>query len=165
MIGLGSTAAGSAALVGTGAFSEATVRNREVNIELASDQDGLLEFHGVAGPHRESNPYVEFGGNKVQFNFDGNGDWDGLNEDSEFHFNSLFRIVNNGQAEVDVWFDHEIPGVTFYRSNNPDRDIESEVDAIAHPPGTSRSYGISIDTEENDGESGTVDIRAKNGAP
>lgn len=156
LFGVGSTAVGASALVGSGAYTSATVRDREVVVELTEDNNGaLIEIEDRQG-ERQSNPYVTYDDEgKVVFNFEN------LNKDAYFEFDQVVRVRNNGQNTVDLWFEHDIPGLTFYRGSNPDNPVESQEQAARQGPGEGYTYGVKIDTAENGGQSGTVDIRAE----
>ncbi|WP_144799610.1 hypothetical protein [Halorubrum depositum] len=93
--GLGALATGSAAAVGTGAFTTARV-DRSISVDVAGDNAAYL------GLDPSISEYAVQQNKKMQLVFDGsNGqNGDGLNPDSDTGFHNVFRIVNNGTNTI-----------------------------------------------------------------
>ena len=98
LAGLGALASGSAAAVGTGAFTTASAE-RQVNIRVASDSNGYI------GLFDTESPYSSVNNGQVTLSFDdiegrgegaGIGTFDngkGLNPNSTYNFDDVFRVV------------------------------------------------------------------------
>jgi hypothetical protein len=98
VVGLGSLAAGGAAVVGTGAFAsvEAT---RTVGVNVAGDANAYLGLE-------ETSPYAETNGKELTLDFSGNGNGGhGINADSVSTFDGVFRMTNNGPNDLDITID------------------------------------------------------------
>jgi hypothetical protein len=105
VVGLGSLAAGTAAAIGTGAFDQAGLRNRNSDIRVTTDQQGFLALRPTGSPDQEK--YVSFNGDRLSVDIDGDaaGGGEGVNEDSYYYFKNLFKIVNHGSQEVELNID------------------------------------------------------------
>lgn len=98
MAGLGSIAAGGAAVVGSGAFAsvEAT---RSVGVNVAGDKSAYLGLEATS-------PYAEVQGKQLKLDFRSNNDGgDGVNADAVSTFDGVFRMVNNGPNDLDITID------------------------------------------------------------
>ncbi|MFB6112801.1 MAG: hypothetical protein ABEJ58_01705 [Halodesulfurarchaeum sp.] len=105
LIGMGSVAAGSAAAMGTGAFSSVRAE-RTVSVSVADDSNALLRLTTAGtGPNSQ---YAEVSNGEVSINLDnsdtGNGG-SGLNLESETNILDIFRIQNQGTQPVFVYVD------------------------------------------------------------
>jgi hypothetical protein len=91
VIGLGSLAAGGAAAMGTGAFSQAQLNNRNFEATIVNDNSAVLRLNPTVSPYatQDGDGYL-----KVTL--------DDLNQDSTFTFPQLFRIHNDGTQSVDI---------------------------------------------------------------
>lgn len=125
MIGLGSAAAGSATLVGSGAFS-GVVSKRTASVEIAHDRDAYLGLQEIPDSPNES--YVDYEGGHLRIRMDpdnpnrtGNGEFGGpnnglgVNSNSFTWFNDLFRISNQGKQDIQVFL--------FKCGDNPERVV------------------------------------------
>jgi hypothetical protein len=116
--GVGSLAAGAAAVTGTGAFTSVRA-SRSVAVSTAGDRNALLRFtkatEGSDSTASDSNSvsenaeeYVTLNsGGTVSFDFTGadlgeNGGGNGLNQNSTVIFDDLIDITNQGTQEVAV---------------------------------------------------------------
>jgi hypothetical protein len=95
LIGLGSLAAGSAAAVGTGAFTSASAE-RTVNVNVAADASGFLEVQAMNDTYASG---TDDGQLELNFNADSgtgvfDGDAEGLNPNTAFDFAEVFKIAN-----------------------------------------------------------------------
>lgn len=93
VIGLGSIAAGGAAAMGTGAFTSATVKDRGFTADITADDVALVGLEPTS-------PYADISGDEeLVLNITD------LNEDSDFSFEDLFILRNNGNATLDFAMD------------------------------------------------------------
>lgn len=110
LIGLGSTAAGASALVGSGAFSRVESQ-RSVTIQIAEDANAYLGMEPLDTPN--SNNYVSTDGNgHLQIDIGEHDDFDGteggaqpgegVNSDSFTFFDGMFQLCNQGKAEATI---------------------------------------------------------------
>ncbi|WP_241431558.1 hypothetical protein [Halorubrum distributum] len=101
VVGLGALASGSAAAVGTGAFTSVTA-DRSVDVEVAGDSSAYLALTRAAGDSAgntspNSNKYVQKSSGEVSFDFDGaNTDGDGFNPNSVTVIEDLIEVQNQG---------------------------------------------------------------------
>ena len=98
MIGLGALATGSAAAVGTGAFTSVEA-DRQVDVTVEDDADAYLGLQN--GPNDTYFEGEENGAAALDFSESGN-DGSGVNPNAETEFDSVFQIVNQGTQEVTV---------------------------------------------------------------
>ena len=189
VVGLGSLAAGGAAAMGTGAFSKATISDRKVNIAIENDADALVGLDGdkdsLANP--EYSEEGEDGELKVYVtedaglpeNPDGFSDGgNGVNPDSEYYFDGVFAIENNGPGED---FGENVQGFQISAENNLDnpdnirfywqvgdaggRSTDLTEGTVGVSPGTFASIGLYVDAPEQgpdpNWETGTITISAE----
>jgi len=96
--GLGALATGSAAAMGTGAFSSVRAE-RAISVETAGDVNAYL------GLDASESVYAEQTGSTLELQFDGSNsgqDGNGLNANADSVFQNVFSIKNNGQNTVRV---------------------------------------------------------------
>ena len=104
LAGLGALASGSAAAVGTGAFTS-TAATRSVSVDVAGDSNAFLGIEPGDSPYA----YTENG--QLVLDFDGSEvSGDGVNTDAFTKFNSLFTVTNNGPNTTAVWLDEGASG-------------------------------------------------------
>jgi len=99
LIGAGSLAAGSAAAMGTGAFTSVSA-NRTMEVQVSEDADALLAIEDIDGPNSE---YVDTSGNTVSIDISSDEGGTGLNDDATTIIKDLLRITNQGTQNVYVW--------------------------------------------------------------
>lgn len=120
LIGLGTAAAGSSVVFGSGAFTSVTA-TRDVTVSLADDDTS-------AALTLEPTPNSDNAEKFVEVDDDGtigidvssdtlNGDADGLNPDATTIVRSLFDITNNGSQPVLVWVEDQPDGIGFFADN------------------------------------------------
>lgn len=101
LIGLGSTAAASTALVGSGAFSSVEA-NREMSVEVADDADAYLGL--TSDSH-----YAVTDNGKLKLDFSSDNATEkggkGLNKDATTSFTHVFTITNQGTKTVGIQID------------------------------------------------------------
>ncbi len=98
---VGSVAAGGAAAVGTGAFTNVEA-SREVDVEVAGDSQAYLALRvaaddGTRGANSEA--YVDDSGDEVSFDFSGsnsNVDGNGFNPRAITRINNILEVANQG---------------------------------------------------------------------
>ena len=101
LIGTGSLAVGGAAVLGSGAFTNATFE-RDVTIELEGDRDGVIGLHPVESDGPDDNrrtsdgDYARIEDNQLVIELDE------LNERADFAFEDVFVIENNGTEDTDL---------------------------------------------------------------
>jgi len=98
LIGAGSLAAGSAAAMGTGAFTSVEA-NRDVSIGVTGDASAYLRITREDTPN--GNEYVENTSDGIALNFDS------VNTQADSKFSNLLRVQNEGTQIVRVGVDHE----------------------------------------------------------
>jgi len=127
LIGIGGTAIGGGALVGSGAFSRVESQ-RDVTIQVAEDPSAYLGLSGTGSPN--SNNYVsidDHGHLAIDIADSGHGPGDGgqgVNSDSFTYFDGMVEVCNQGKEEVG-----------FYIEPPTDDDFPSGVGATG-PDGT-----------------------------
>jgi hypothetical protein len=188
VVGLGSLAAGGAATMGTGAFSQATISDRQVSIDIENDADALVGLDGdkdsLANPEYSEqgddgelkiyvNENADLPENPDGFSDGGNG----VNPDSEYYFDGIFAIENNGPGEdfgdnvqsFEVSAEDNLNNpkrVRFYWQvgNKGGRDTDLCEDPMPISPGTFGSIGLYVDApeqNETDWENGSLTIIAE----
>ena len=115
--GLGALATGSAAAMGTGAFTSVSA-NRDVSVGVAGDASAYL------GLDADSAYAKQTAGGELALDFTGdyteqNGS--GLNTRAETAFEGVFDIQNNGTNDVYVWI----------ATNNPEAGGAQSVEVVA----------------------------------
>ena len=121
IIGAGALTAGSAAALGTGAFSSVTAE-RDVVVDVADDSDALLAIEET--PNSSNTDYVTVDGDSGAFGIDVSSDNtqldenpDGLNPDATTIIRSLVDITNQGTQPVLVWIEDQPDGIGFFADN------------------------------------------------
>ncbi|MES3161238.1 MAG: hypothetical protein PPP55_06665 [Halorubrum sp.] len=104
VIGAGALATGSAAAIGSGAFTSVTA-DRSIQVDVADDSDAFLALEGKDTPN--GNEYVEDDGTDGTLSLDfseteESGAEGGLNQNADTIIRDLFEIQNQGTQEVVV---------------------------------------------------------------
>jgi hypothetical protein len=102
LIGAGALASGSAAAVGTGAFTNVQA-DRSVSVTTADDSDAFLAISPQDTPN--GNEYASDSGGLVSLDFtetDGPGNGTGLNEDADTTIRDILQVTNQGTQDVIV---------------------------------------------------------------
>ena len=172
ILGLGTIAAGSAAAVGSGAFTSVEA-DRTISAEVAQDSDAFLELDAPGEAERSS------AGDQVEFEFPSLAEQtdvdvneenpQGLGADSVYRFASdvegsdgLLRITNSGTQPIDVFAEQQttgdVPEVDIFgvepetellTPGNPFKDLEVGVEL---------RVGFEIDTFGVDVQDDSYDI-------
>ena len=104
VIGAGALATGSAAAVGSGAFTSVEA-DRDIEVNVAGDAGAFLQLEPSGGPN---GAYAEQDDNTLVVNFDDDATTEGgsgLNEDASFIIRDVFDITNQGTEDVFVWIE------------------------------------------------------------
>ena len=104
LVGVGGTAIGASALVGSGAFSRVE-SDRKVDIAVAKDKDAYLGME--PGPTANGDNYAKFdkkGHIKIDI-ADQGGHGEGVNSDSYTWFDGLVQLTNQGKEEAYISVD------------------------------------------------------------
>jgi hypothetical protein len=138
VVGLGSLAAGSAAAMGTGAFTTGEV-SRTANLRVSNDDtDAKLGFStkvgyggNTGGAARSDYADVNGGVLEIDFTGSGSGSQSGMNPNgATYTFDKVFRIVNQGQKDI-------LPGLDLSNVRSLDAidqaDVETNGAADAAP--------------------------------
>jgi hypothetical protein len=165
LIGAGSLAAGSAAAVGTGAFTSVSAQ-RNVTVQVEDDMDAFLQLDStLKSSTNDVFASTENGRLVIDVsNTDAGGE--GVNENAVTTLDQVFKLQNHGTQPVNIWFDHDIPGLTFYRFDPDSNSLDGAENAkIGLATGAHMKIGIEVDTTADgagdvDEIGGTVTIRA-----
>lgn len=154
LLGIGAAITGSAAAVGTGAFSGIEA-DRSLTVNMVEDSDAYLQFQDVssyAGPTEDG---------IIQFTFDGdpppNTEGDGLGVDSVYEFSKVVFVENQGDRPVKLFSEYsgtevkEI-GITQSTDINKEDGGKNHILTRSQPsdplaPGDNVYLGFVIDTE------------------
>ncbi len=100
LIGLGSLAAGSAAAVGTGAFTSVQAE-RDITIDTAADASAYVGIEPHNGPNGQ---YASTDEGTVSLDFTSTDEADetGLNDEAKINIENVLTITNNGTQPVYV---------------------------------------------------------------
>ena len=96
LAGLGALASGTAAAVGTGAFTSVRAE-RNVNVTVAGDNEAYLALDAAISD------YAEETGDTLELQFDGSNsgqNGQGLNANADTFFQNVFRIENQGTSTI-----------------------------------------------------------------
>lgn len=117
LAGLGALTAGSAAAMGTGAFSSVEA-NRNITAEVTGDASAFLSFEKTENPNSNYVSIEEDG--TIALDFDGShaestsgvssSDVNGLNDDAFTIIGELFDITNKGTQDIFVWVPQDVDG-------------------------------------------------------
>ncbi|SIR40340.1 hypothetical protein [Natronorubrum daqingense] len=94
LVGLGTIVAGGGAALGTGAFSTVEA-DRTIEVTTTGDADAYLGIEAYG----EGSEYVDDDDDEISFDFGGEDDEEGLNENAVTRFDNLITITNNGERD------------------------------------------------------------------
>lgn len=151
---VGSLAAGSAAVLGTGAGNVATVKNRHAIVDVVEDKNAWLALRPADGGDPPENVFAEQVGNKLQLQFgDSGADFagDGPNEDSMWTIPNVFGVSNTYVKPLKIWatIDNAHPkgAHLFFSSTSGGKGKRSiKANAVKVPVGWTKNFGIYFDT-------------------
>lgn len=162
IIGTGSLAASSAAAVGTGAFTSATA-DRSVSVNVANEDQAYLALTPTGDPNATFVNQDNSTNNQIGIDInDATGtqdDGDGVGLDSEYEFDNVFEVANQGTQDVEVSigtledtdFDPDASGLTveFYEGTSSGTSLDpNNGSAVTVSTGNSVNIGLKITTDE-----------------
>jgi len=117
--GLGFLTTGSAAAMGTGAFTSISA-NRNVSVSVSPDSKAYLQLKTLDTPNSAKFVDGSSGRSDTLSVSIGKNDAGGMgvNEQAETYFDDLFSITNQGSQPVWIWMRSNITGVNYYNSDN-----------------------------------------------
>jgi hypothetical protein len=144
--GLGSLAAAGAAAMGTGAFTSVEA-DRSVSVEVADDSDAFL-FFDTGLKSSENDVFASFEDGLLVLDFDEtDAGGSGVNRAAVSQFDQVFKLANRGTQAVNVWFEHDLPGVTFYRFDPDSNSLDGPENAkLGLAAGAHMKIGVEVDT-------------------
>ncbi|PSP16457.1 nuclease [Halobacteriales archaeon QH_10_67_13] len=163
LVGLGA-AAGTGAVLGSGAFSTASAQ-RQVSITVADDANSFLSLV----PGEENGSFTDDTGDALAIDISGD-DGTGVGVDTVYTFDDIVRIGNNGRETKFVWT--SIGSAAFgddqlYLYTEDAETPLSDANAVELGVGESLSVGLYVDTTglETDEYAPTLTIEAADEAP
>ena len=143
---MGSLAAGGAAAMGTGAFTSVEA-NRTVSVEVADDSSAFLQLDPTL-KSSENDVFASYTNGQLKLDFDETeAGGEGVNNEAVTKFDQVFKLQNHGTQPVNIWFEHDLPGVTFYRFDPDSNSLDGASNAkIGLQEGAHMKIGIEIDT-------------------
>ena len=190
IIGTGALAAGGAAAMGSGAFTQATA-TRQVDINVVNDTEGYMSFvvdndevqNGQYATLNEDGEVVLSFTGEAGTNSFGGPAGQGVNANSVYYFDGVFGIANQGQDEgfspqiefnpADDTSDEAIgiyaqAGGSIDDEEDPDLTEANTASPGGLPPGNANySVGVAIDTRglaEGSEIGGTITVTAETDA-
>ena len=157
---------GGGAILGTGAFSTASAR-REMEVTVADDTEGLIALR----PGKESGAFVDDEGDAIRIDFGSDEvPGEGANVDTEFTFDDLLEVRNQGTQSVFVWTAIEADAFDddqLYLYQEDSDTALSDANAVEVAVGEAVSLGVFLDTTDLDADSyeAEVTIEAADEAP
>lgn len=167
-IGLTSGAIGSSLIVGSGAFNT-TRTDREIAVSVVNDVEAYLRLRPLGDENEDGDELgrSNLPDKSIQFRIPGtyeelNGltEGDGLAPDSEYYFDRLVEVGNQGTNPVTVFTEStsDISQVAIYDSDDEDRPLLTEKNETKRlEPGNDFEAGIYINTHGMD--TGEYDTR------
>jgi hypothetical protein len=172
LIGMGSLAAGSAAAMGTGAFTKVEAK-RGLDVSVATDNQAYLRLAPSDG---ENGVYAGGWGKDMEIHLNDAAMGDGVNVQAVTQIDNIFVIENQGTQEVSVTIDDSdlIPTsefdknqleemLTFYTGSDPANDEIEEEEGVKLNVGESKSVGIEVDIPNHKPYSGNLTQITKEG--
>ena len=179
VIGLGALTTGTAAAVGSGAFTSVTA-DRDVEVAVAEDADSFLSLSPATDEDGDELPNAAFaeqtgdeetiefsiaGGEEDPTGFsDDAPDGEGLNPNATTVIAEIFDIENQGTQDVGVQVTADLGGLgddgdfTIFSGEEPDDDLSDGWEEL--DTGVSISVGVEIETGDPADLSGDVTIEA-----
>lgn len=141
LAGLGTLAAGSAAAVGTGAFTSVEA-NRSVSVTTNSDDDAFLAFETGDATNSDYASGANSGTVSIDLDSDAGVGGSGVNKEGTSQINDIFKIRNQGTQAVVVYVDPSSIsssdrttsdgfGIDPQASNRPNGDYTNNRDSVA----------------------------------
>ena len=136
LLGVGGTAIGGSALLGTGAFSRVESQ-RKVTIQVAHDSDAYLGLKDLNTPNSENFvDYDDDGHIEIDIGDFGDETYEyetgvGVNSDSFTWFDGMFEICNQGKADItELYYElpEGVPENNYFDS--PEKDPDARPDNV-----------------------------------
>jgi hypothetical protein len=153
LIGTGALASGSAAAVGTGAFTSVTA-DRDLTVNVSGDSSAFLAFDLEDEPNADYAQVNNSGDSTLEIaldgsltDSDGNPSGDGVNEDAYTVIRDIFTITNQGTQDIYVGVDGSTlpdkPADEQPENGGPDKAIDffSDDDSLGTGLGVGEGYG------------------------
>jgi len=143
IIGTGALATGTAAAVGTGAFTSVEA-NRDVAVNVADDADAFLALNAEEGSNADEYVIGEDDGT-IELDFtstDAGGQ--GINEDATTIIRELFSIENQGTQDVIVFIDDapEEPRIGFFGDTEELDSVDPAPDGVENDGALSNTSAL-----------------------
>ena len=152
LAGLGALASGSAAAVGTGAFTSVSA-DRSVNVSVADDSDALLAFETSSA---DNSAYADTSGAAVSIDitdsndsgFSSGADPSGVNPNATTQINDIFKVRNQGSQAVVVYVEPSSIG-TSNRTDSPGFGVDPQASNRPNGDFTNTSNPLSEGIEDD----------------
>lgn len=140
LTGVGALAGGSAAAVGTGAFTSVEA-DRQVDVQVASDANAYL---GLDNSGENNDQYFDASGDEYAVNFaEASNGGSGVNPNADTVAKSVFTIENQGTQEVTVSLD-----------GSGDISVQGQGTEVS-APSSDDGINVSLDDDDEDATLGT----------
>ena len=162
-IGLGALATGSAAAMGTSAFSFVRA-DRDITVDVVDDEDAYLGLEATSEYARQDGDTLELhfaGGAGDGSELDQNGD--GLNENADSRFDDVFKLTNSGTQDARISFQNgdgidSFPDeVVWYHSDTPGWEDNEISDNPVIGPGDSLYIHVIFFLRDEEADSSVLD--------
>ena len=153
LIGMGRTAAGASALIGSGAFSRVE-SHRSVRVQVASDSDAYLRMAQIDSSANSRNyvdEEIEEDDGHLEIDIADSGEGGhGVNSNSLTFFDDLFEVCNQGKADARFYIDTSDldtgdGDIAFYSGTASGSSGDSDLDEI----GDELDHGEEIEVGED----------------
>ena len=142
LVGVGGTAIGASALVGSGAFTSVEAQ-RKMKISVEKDSQAYLQLTESDGIHGQNYVHVDDEDGTLYIDiadsgYGGDNEGAGLNRNANTIMRDLFHICNHGKQEVYVWVENLPDGVSIWTDSNADGDdvnLNADNEGQFHGPG------------------------------
>ena len=148
VIGAGALATGSAAAIGTGAFTSVEA-DRQVEVNVVDDADAYLGLSALDEPNSE---YVDESGDTVAIDItDTDAGGQGLNPNATTVIEDLLEVTNQGTNDgVGVWVEVDLGDIGDGEFEVYDQDTETDLEEEAVPIDTGEPLTIGVEIESAD---------------
>lgn len=157
LLGMVTSVFGASIAVGTGAFNTARA-DRKFSVEITNDTEAYLRLDPVEDTDSEGSILGRSNrpGNQIEFRFpgyieedEGTTAGDGVAPDSEYYFDGLVEVKNQGTNPIVVFTKSvgDINDISIYNSNDPDRELLNDKESgLKLKTGKAFEAGIYINT-------------------
>ena len=124
LVGVGGTAIGASALVGSGAFTSVEAQ-RDIEISVVGDAEAYLQLKPSDSDHGDNYVHYDEEDGTLYFEVTDSGaeeGGEGLNRNANTIMRDVFEICNQGKQEVLVWIENVPDGMGIGTDSNPDGD-------------------------------------------